>query len=191
MLKYCAWLFAFTLLAGCAAKPTHVILAPQVNQQTPVYSGQPATFSVVDNRVGSHLVQILKQGEAATLYQPQSQLTQVLQQSLTRGWSQQGLAINNFSSTQLTLFIDEALVSVQQQSFEYQSNKRIQLRLVVETASSDKTQKVEKSYTINGSGSGKLSADLAVLERDFNNMLSTVINQILADNEIQQTIKKA
>ena len=46
-----------------------------------------------------------------------------------------------------------------------------------------------KSFKITGKSNGPLKADIAVLERDFNQQLAKLLTQIVQNQEIQKFIK--
>lgn len=175
-----------TLLMACGTTPSSVIIAPQVNTASSViYDSQNVSLVVTDLRTNNHIIQVLKSDEAATLYSPASNMAQTLSNSLSEQYKKQGLNIDAVSATDITIFIDAALVSVQQETIKYTANSEIRLR--VQVKKNDKT--LTNHFNSKGSSNGPLFADIAVLERDFNQQLGKVIEEVLLNKDIQAFIK--
>lgn len=174
-----------TLLVACGSTPSSVIIAPQFYTPTQnVYQNQAVQLNITDLRRQHHVIQILKNEEAAKLYSPANDLASTLNNSLTTEWQKQGLAVDEFANITLAVYVDAALVSVQQETIKYQANSEIRLR--VEIKKGEKT--LTNHFKSKGASNGPLFADVAVLERDFNQQLGKVITEILSNDEIQQFI---
>jgi uncharacterized lipoprotein len=174
-------------LAACSSAPTSVIIAPQVNVVSPViYIDRQATLTVNDLRTQNHVIQILKADQAAELLSPANDVAATLNQSLSEQWKKQGLTLVGSGAIEVTVFIDAALVSVQQETVKYTAQSEIRLRVQI--------QKGEKTLTnhfkSNGNSNGPLYADVAVLERDFNQQLGKVIEELMANKDMQSFIKE-
>jgi len=186
-------IFAFTLSA-CTNTPTHIIVAPQLINTTPYTykldsNKKQLNFVVIDNRVASHVVQILRANQAAQLFSSQKHLKNTVSTTLRQAFKTQGLVLSINSNTEadmnkLTVYIDAALISVQQEALKYKANNEIILRAVV----SNKAQTLTKTFTTKGNSNGPLSADLAVLERDFNQQLGKLLVRILNNTELRAAI---
>ncbi|MEW6982329.1 YajG family lipoprotein [Colwelliaceae bacterium 6471] len=173
-------------LFGCANQASHLIVAPEINTLvTPLYNQQIASLQVADMRSGSHVLQILRVDKAAELYSPQAPIADVINRQLEKAYQQQGLVLAEQADKQIMVYIDTALISVQQTLMNYQANSHISLRVAV--VNQDKT--LTKTFTIKGNSNGPLRADMAVLERDFNQQLAKIIEQILTNTDIQQFIR--
>ncbi len=175
------------VLSACSSAPSSVILAPQVNNPTSsVYMNKQASLVVSDLRTQNHLIQILKTGKAAELLSPANDITATVNQSLSQQWTSQGLNIGSDSAINITVFIDAALVSVQQETVKYTAQSEIRLRVQIQK--DDKT--LTNHFKSKGQSNGPLSADIAVLERDFNQLFGRVIEEVMANQEIQNFIKE-
>lgn len=178
-------------VSACSSAPSHIIIAPQLmNVSSLKYSNKQADFNVIDNRVASHIVQILKENQAAQLFSSQEHLQDTINTKLSQAFKKQGLVLipNANTSTamnKLTIYIDAALISVQQDTLKYKANNEITLRAVVE----NKEQTLTKTFTTRGNSNGPLTADIAVLERDFNQQIGKVLTQILNNTELKAAIK--
>ena len=174
------------LMSGCANSPQQMIIAPQVyNAALSLYQGQQASLKVTDMRSGTQVVQILRKNKAAQLYSPQEDIANIIDQSLQKVWLQQGLSINAAASNQIDVFIDKAVVNVNQELLKYDTNSQITIRVAVDNG----RETLTKIFNSTGSSNGPLLADLAVLERDFNQLLAQQLSEILRDHEIQKYIK--
>ena len=183
--KSCFIIF-FLLLNACASQPSQVIIAPELmTAAQPKYQGQSASIAIKDMRSGTHVLQILRKDKAAQLYSPQTAISDVLNKVFRQEYAKQGLTISPSANNQIKLFIDTALISVQQEIFKYTVNSHISLRIVIENSE----QTLTKTFNIRGNSHGPLQADIAVLERDFNQQLAKLINQVLASQEIHQFIR--
>jgi len=176
----------FLALNGCASGPQQLIISPQNTANfSNIYGKISANIKSTDMRASSHIVQILRADKAAELISSATPIATVVEKSLNNIFSQQGLTITNAESqVNISIFIDTAMISVEQSLIKYQANNSIGLRLKIRNA--DKT--LTKSFTSHGKSNGPLNADLAVLERDFNQQLTKLLNQISTDTEIQTFI---
>ena len=175
-----------TLLTACASGPTSVVVAPQI-MSTSVnnFMHKSTQLHVIDSRSSTHVVQILKEGKAATLYPSQEALDSVILNSLSSALKIKSLSINNTAANQMTVFIDKALITVNQSMVKYSAKNELILRLEVNNGE----QTLNKKYNATGSSTGALNADIAVLERDFNQQLGKLLAQILVDESIQNFLK--
>lgn len=187
-LSLCLISCSYLALSGCASGTQQLIIAPQTTVKfANIYSQINTKLNTSDMRASTHIVQILRNDKAAELTNSATPMSIIVEKSLTDLFSQQGLAITNTDSTSkvdITVFIDAALISVQQSLMKYQANNAIVLRLQIKN--SDKI--LTKTFNIHGKSNGPFNADLAVLERDFNQQLSDLLQQIVGDTEIQSFI---
>jgi len=176
------------ILNGCASNTKQLIISPQITTKfANIYSQVHANINSLDMRASTHIVQILRDDKAAKLTSSTSSIAMEVEKSLRDIFNQQGLVITNTkteSKIDITILIDTALISVKQDLMKYQANNSISLRFQIKNA--DKT--LTKSFNSHGKSNGPLNADLAVLERDFNQQLTKLIQQIADDNEIQAFI---
>ncbi len=172
-------------LFSCSTPTAHIIITPELlNTEHSAYTNKSSQFSIKDMRTTRHLVQILRQGEAADLISAQQPLTDIISNSLLNNVKQQGLMINKAASNKFQLFIDKALITVKQNLMSYQADNIINLRVKI----TNDQQTLTKDFTIKGNSQGPLTADPAVLARDFNQQLSTLLSRIVNNQEIQHFI---
>ena len=80
--------------------------------------------------------------------------------------------------------IEKALITVQQELVKYKATSEITLRFIINNG--DKT--LTNTFRSTANSNGPFLSDIAVLERDFNQQLSNLLNQALNNAEIQQHI---
>ncbi|MFT5295873.1 MAG: putative lipoprotein [Colwellia sp.] len=189
-LKALATTTLLVLLTACANKPTHVVIAPDLSitnnpsNQTE-YQNKQASITVTDIRRAQHVVQILKEDEAAEIYSSQQPLSNIIKQTLISEFKKQGLAINAQASNAIEIIIENSLISVQQEMIKYQVNNE----LVIHVKVNNGEQTLSNTFKVRGTSEGPLSADIAVLERDFNQQLTKLLTQIISNVEIRNFIK--
>lgn len=178
------------LTVACSHTPSTLIVAPDIigNNKTTAqkkYYNKSINITVQDLRTSPHLVQIMSVTNAATLINSQSALNEIVLTTLNKEFIKQGLNISNNSENQLHVNIVNALIKVNQELVKYQTTTAIALEVKLDNGQ----QTLTKNFRIKGTSHGPLTPDLAVLSRDFNQQLSTVIAKVLNDSEIQQWIK--
>ena len=178
------------LLSACANKPTHVVIAPDlsiINSTSTLteYQNKEASITVTDIRRARHVVQILRKDEAAEIYSSQQPLSNIIKQTLISEFKKQGLAINTQANNAIEVIIENSLISVQQEMMKYQVNNELMIHVKVNNGE----QTLSNTFKVRGTSEGPLSADIAVLERDFNQQLTKLLTQIINNVEIRNFIK--
>ena len=189
-IKVLAVITLLTLVSACANKPSHVVISPDLsitngtsNQQ--MYQNKQASITITDMRSAQHVVQIIRKDEAAEVYSSQAPLSKIIEKTLTAEFKKQGLGINTQANNAIEIIIDNALVSVQQEMMKYQVNNQLIIRVKVNNGA----QTLSNTFKVRGTSEGPLSADIAVLERDFNQQLAQLLAQVINNAEIQHFIK--
>jgi len=173
------------LVQACSTKPSHVVINPDL----PVvssngYAQQSASTSIIDLRTAHHLIQIQKPDEAAKLISTQQHLPDIIERTLKKSFERSGLHINSHSNKTIELIINEALFVVNQDTLKYKAKANIVLTAKVNNGH----QTLTKTFTVRGKNEGPLSADIAVLERDFNQLLTKIIGDIVNDQQLQRFV---
>jgi uncharacterized lipoprotein len=160
-----------TLLMACSSPTQQVIVSPELNiGSSNAYQLKQAQLLMRDLRTSPHIVQILRTGEATKLYSPQQAL------------KANGLRFNTPAANQIEIIIDNALVSVKQAMLKYSASNLMNIRVVIHNSKGT----LSKAFKVTGTSNGPLKADLAVLERDFNQQLTKLLSQIVQNEELQQ-----
>jgi len=189
-LKKLAAITLLVLISACTNKPTHVVIAPDLSiinspsSQTE-YQNKQARITVTDIRSAQHVVQILRKDEAAEIYSSQQPLSNIIEQTLRSEFKKQGLAINAQANNAIEVIIENSLISVQQEMVKYQVNNELMIHVKVNNGE----QTLSNTFKVRGTSEGPLSADIAVLERDFNQQLTKLLTQIISNVEIRNFIK--
>jgi len=188
-------LLIIVVLSSCADNPSHLILAPELNLPTVIkYHNKHAQFNVTDLRTARHIIQVLHQGDAAELITSQQTLSDIIKQVLTKEFENQGLnfdedivnqAVKQTVNNKIDIIIDKALISVKQDTLFYEVKSNISLRIKVK----NNQQTLTKTFNSSNNNTGSLTADVAVLERNFNQQLSNTLINLLIDDEVTQFIK--
>lgn len=175
-----------TLFLACSTPLKQVIVSPELSiTSSNVFQQKQAQLSFSDLRTTSHIVQILRIGEAAQLYSPQQSIVSIVEASLTSALKANGLQIQPLAANQVEVIIDNALISVHQDMLKYGASNQMNIRVVIKNSQGTLT----KSFKVSGTNNGPLKADLAVLERDFNQQLASLLTQIVQSEELQQFIQ--
>ncbi len=174
------------LLSGCASAPSHLIISPEIiSQGNKLSNNKQASLNIVDMRTANHIIQILREGEAATLISAQDRLEDTINKSLSKHWQQQGLSIENNAINSIVITIEKAQINVEQTLLKYQAESEIVLKVAVNNS----LQTLTSTFTNRGNSNGPLKADIAVLERNFNQRLANLLTQILVNKKINQFLK--
>lgn len=175
-----------TVITACSSTTKHVVVSPEVlGYSKGIYFDHKITFNTIDQRKNRHIVQIIKDNQPAELLSSKEQLTNIITGKLSPILRKQGLTIDTFSAVSLTIIIDTALIEVQQSLFKYTAKNTISIRAKVKNGDTLLT----KNFNISGTSHGPLKADIAVLERDFNNQLASILLKAVNNKEIQTAIK--
>jgi uncharacterized lipoprotein len=174
------------LLNACTSAPTHLIIAPDItNIPTSKHINQQATLNVNDMRTAGHLVQILKEGNAAILFSAQNRLEDIIEKSISKVWQEQGLTIQNPAVNSINIIIEKAITSVTQKTMSYHAQSEIILEIKINNG----LKTLTSTFKNSGDSKGPFKADIAVLERNFNQRLTNLLQQILANKEINQFLR--
>ncbi|WP_159818546.1 YajG family lipoprotein [Colwellia sp. 20A7] len=168
-------------LYGCANVPSHIIIAPEISSPSnTVQNNKQAQLDVIDMRTSNHIVQIMREGKAATLVSAQERLENTIQETLTKHWKKQQLTLNNNAINTINITIDKAIINVEQSTFDYKVQTEIILKVIVNNGSETLTS----TFKNRGNSDGPFKADIAVLERNFNERLAKLLEQIIVNQKI-------
>jgi uncharacterized lipoprotein len=166
---------------GCANVPSHIIIAPEImSPSNTVQSNKQAQLDVIDMRTSIHIVQIMREGKAAILVSAQERLENTIKDTLSQHWKKQQLTLNNNAINTINITIEKAIINVEQSTFDYKVQTEIILKVVVNNGSETLTS----IFKNRGNSDGPFKADIAVLERNFNERLAKVLQQIITNQKI-------
>lgn len=173
-------------LNGCATNPNHLIIAPELTATPTMYHhNKQAQLNVINMRTANHIVQIKREGEASTLISAREKLEDTIEETLKKHWQAQHLVIKERAINQIQVSIEKAVISVDQSLFKYAAQTEIVLKITVNNG----TNTLTNTFTNRGNSEGPLKADIAVLERQFNQGLVNLLQQILVSTKISNTLK--
>lgn len=172
-------------LCGCTSIPKNVIIAPDILLVNDTNHNKQTQLDVVDMRTANHIVQILQEGEAATLISAQESIENTIKKTLTKQWVKQGLTISDGAANVINVSIEKAIINVAQETMAYKVKTDIVLKVTIENGS----QTLTNTFSNSGTSDGPLKADIAVLERNFNHRLATLLQQVLISKKITNFLK--
>ena len=184
-------LIIISFLSSCSNSPSHLLLAPELNLPTGSnYRNKQAQLNVTDLRTAGHIIQVLHEGKAAELMTSQQTLSETIRQILTKEFENQGLSIKQIANNEtinnkIEVIIDEALVSVTQETMSYEARGNISIRIKIINS----LQTLTKTFNNRNNRTGSLTPDISVLEQDFNQQLTNSLINILTNDEVIQFIK--
>ena len=179
-------LISIMMINACANNPNYVIIAPDIERTPSVFHhNKQAQLNVIDMRTASHLVQIMREGKAATLISARERLEDTIEDSIKKHWQAQSLVINKSAMNTINIAIEKAIIDINQTFIKYKVQTEIVLKVTVNNGS----QTLTNTFTSRGNSDGPFQADIAVLERSFNQSLSNLIQQILASKKISNALK--
>jgi len=185
LLPIASFIFTF-ILGGCTSAPSHLIIAPEIMTSSVTHHvDQQAVLQVVDMRTANHIVQILRKGDAASLFSAQERLEDIIKNSLSKHWTIKGLAIQGSAVNTINIAIEKAIISVTQKTMSYQ----VQTEIVLKVTINNSEQTLTSTFKNSGNSKGPFQADVAVFERNFNQRLANLLQQILANEKINDFLK--
>jgi len=200
------FLLFIIILSACSNTPSHFIIEPNiVNTPSANYNNKTAQLEVTDVRTARHLVQISEEGEAAILFSAEKRIEETIENTLTTQWKKQSLLINrantnsssntNTSDTntskpinntnKIHIIIEKAITRVTQYTLNYQ----IKTEIIIKVRINNGLQTQTTTFKNTGNSEGALQADIAALESDFNQNLTSVLTQVLSNKKIQSFLK--
>lgn len=180
--KSMALISLLATIASCSTAPTHLIVSPHVHlPASNQLLGKEAQLTVVDMRTSTHIVQILEKDEAAVILSSKQRLEDIIQGTLTQEWKKQGLLLSENTKNKITLTIEKAVISVDQQSVNYTTQSEIILKVTIDNTK----QTLTSNFKNRAHNEGPLNADIAALEREFNQHLSTLLKQVIKSRDIK------
>ena len=176
-------------LAGCAAKPVNMIL----NAPTPLeysnnltYMGQNYKVVVQDIRNEKHLLKVIDSDGDAVRHAPGSPIIENLTKSMKQSFQAQGVTVNDYAGAKVILDIVQLETVVEQTALDYEASLSVEFKVTIQYTNN---QSFDKTFSGNSTRSGILKYDIALLERDLNALVETVLADIYNDEFIIQAIQ--
>lgn len=179
-------LLSVLALNGCANMTNHIIIAPDIDATSVIsHNNKQTQLRVIDMRTASHIVQIMREGKAATLISAQERLEDTIENNVKKHWQAHNLIIQDNATNIINIAIEKAIINVEQEFIKY----KVQTEIVVKVTVDNGSQTLTNTFTNRGNSNGPLQADIAVLERHFNQSLTNLLQQILTSKKISDALK--
>ncbi|WP_199610959.1 YajG family lipoprotein [Flocculibacter collagenilyticus] len=164
-------------IAGCSQTPTSLILQPSLDSHSipPQLSG--FRLNVVDERAQPAIAFIHKDDQLTAKISASTPAQQLISNALTPAKN-----FNPVATKVLNVAITKLHSDVKQSSVSHEVANYIELTLTL----NNQQQTFTKSYQGNSQYKGPLKYDIAVLEKELNMLISNVLTEALADEELQQ-----
>ncbi|RLV60473.1 hypothetical protein D5018_06685 [Parashewanella curva] len=171
-----------TTLAGCASTaPTQIVLSPTVPQFTSANIEVPiVSLQVIDRRKANFIVRQDDSKSENRLVAPSEPPSTLIEQALTQTLKNSGTAIAPHASTAITIYIDELLANVTQETFKYKVDSKVSLSLQVKKGRHSYTN----SYQVTGNMNGSLQLDYSQLELALNKLINQVTSDLINDPKL-------
>jgi len=184
--KFLIIAFFTTILTACASEPKQMILSAQIPIYNSIaYMGKSANIRISDLRNKAYIIAIHRKGEASELIPVNRSLIDVIGGSYKKALINSGLKNSSSSNNSIHLTIDVAKIDVDQKMVSYKTVDQLTLTVKVTSEKGIFT----KTFNNKGKSDGGLSADLAVLERNFNQNMTKLLLKIINDSEIQEFLE--
>lgn len=169
-------------ITACSTTPTHLIVSPEINlSPSNQLTGKETQLQVVDMRTSPHIIQILEVKEPAIIISSKQRLEEIIKETLTKEWQTQALTFSNKANNKMTVTIEKAIISIDQESVSYSTQSEIVIKVSVD----NNTQTLTSSFKKRAHSEGALGADIKKLEYEFNQHLSALLTQILISKDIK------
>ncbi|WP_107853113.1 YajG family lipoprotein [Oceanimonas marisflavi] len=185
------WLTASLLALGLTACASYYPIAVDVNPAPAevgggVYRGQPLALSSADNRTSDFIIQIEQKDKSPVVVGAANNLRLQMEQALAQGFSTQGAFIEQGAPTRATLELQEVLSRVIRGHISYDVVQKVRVQLVLERNG----RRVVKQYRRSAQQEfpGRLHPELAPVTEALNKQLSLMVQDILADRDVQSFI---
>ena len=176
------------LLSGCVTKPKQIIFHPDLqlvqSQITGYHPASAISVKINDRRGISHLATVTQDnGDKQFIEAAAPPIKTISDQFLTLLSS---LTINtsNDAVKHLTLHVDMIDVRIKQSHVAHDVSVQVQFTLVINTP----TNTFKKPFYGNMRIEGIFKYDLAVIERELNQLVETIFQKMLSDQEVKTYI---
>jgi uncharacterized lipoprotein len=189
-MKSIKWLMtgmlALSLTACASYYPIAVDVSPSVQTNGGVYRGQPVSLSSKDGRKNDYIIQIEQKGKAPVVVGASNNLKVQLEQALAQGLSTQGAFIENGARTQVELELQEVLARVIRGHISYDVVQQLRIQLTLKR--DDRTITKQYRRSAQAEFPGRLHPELDKVKEALNEQLSLLMQDMLADRDVQQFI---
>ena len=175
MLRLILVLILAPILAACSSQPDPLIISTTPVNDT--FSIKVNQLDVIDTRTYSYLYRHKKDDDKATFAPTQQPLTDIVKESL------KPLTANAPAGQGLKWYvsIEKALIDAKVSAFKYELEHHVRIR--VEAVRGNR--RYSNFYTGKAQSSGALTPAQATIERQFRDLLNSVLNDIANDSKLR------
>lgn len=186
IIKYLLIIIASSSLVACAVKHQKIVFYPDlhtVGQQIATYTAAaPVNVSVQDRRGISHIATVTNDSNEKQLIQATEAPMDTLSMQFLALLKSLNIHTSNNAATKLTLYVDMLDVRIRQSQVAHDASVQVQFTLVINTT--NKTFK--KPFYGNMRVEGLFTFDMAVIERELNQLVESLFYKMLNDQEVKQ-----
>ena len=180
-MKNRALLIGALILGGCSSAPHPIVLSPSVPvAKTQISAFSPVNVQVIDQRPANYLVEINGSDAEKRLLAPAVPPRQLLQKALVEGFNRANVSVSERAPTTLSFYLDQLLVQVMQNTFDYGAKTSLVLRVKGENAQ----HSFSKDYKVSGTMNGALKLDNAAIEQELNSLIDKLTTDIINDKQL-------
>jgi len=176
-----------TLCTACSSTPpTHFIInpVPAVSANSPF--AEQISINVTDNRARQDVLQRSEDGKKSYLT-AQLPTTSFIKAGLTASFQQSAsFGINIVANPHVDVNIEKMAIKLEQSTLSYETKSLVVLAVTINHG----TKTLNKTFKRQGTSKGPLTADIAVLEQEFNQLLSQLFNDISHDQQVIKYLTK-
>ena len=176
-------LTSLLFIISCSHSPTSVAPQPELlikENDKSLHSKLTWTMRSQDQRVAHYLIEISSGDGVATLVNESQSSRMLIEKTVRKQWREQGLRFTSDSQYKIDLQIVKLLAQVKQNSFSFDLNSNIILK--VKLSSENKT--FTKTFTAHLTEEAPFSADVKKITEQLNAQLSQLLTEIVQDPEL-------
>lgn len=180
-MKYTIVLLLIIICSGCSSTaPSHFTVDTTSQLPANILTNHAVNINVTDLRVRQDILQLENDGKF-TYIPSQVPTTTFIKQGLTASFNQQlGRNYQSNSNNSIHVNVEKMAVKLNQETFAYDTKSLIVLAVTINNG--NKT--LNKTFKRQGTSHGPLKADIAVLEQNFNQLLTLLFNDISKDSQV-------
>lgn len=185
--KICHLLLITLLVSSCAQQPDLVTLElPKTPYAGTAPNPDAATVRLEsqDLRTASYVVVILGDSEPAELYGAGQNLRQLIADTLSERWQQQGVTIDPRATPRLRIELVQLLAEVEQGTLSHQINSNIRIKMDY----ADGNTSFSKLFRSTATREGVFKVKLDKVQQQLSEQLASVLDDIINDEQLRQQL---
>lgn len=175
-----------TLCSGCSSTaPTHFIVntAPIMSLNT--VTNKTINIEVTDNRARQDILLRINNGKKSYLAAQLPTTTFIKQGLITSFGQDSAVGFSPTSHRLLHINIEKMAIKLDQSTMFYETQSLVMLAVTITNG----TKTLNKTFKRQGTSKGPLTADIAVLEQEFNQLIAQLFNDISQDTQVIQYLE--